>query len=249
MIPLYRYSFSEAKRNNEVDEWRESIKENIRCRDFLDQQITEKFDGMNLPSECAENTIKEFGYDRTIWVIANTVLERDGDVRFRSKNCEWAKSLGIIKSDRNYEFALRSHSVIVDGLASQVQEMYSEFNLFSDKHTVQSNEPQDYTGKLLIIRADVLKEEFRTPENQLFIASGGFGCKPDARGRKVFGQFLSDGEKTQFYREDFEGVIDEKHIPQWAKDKMEQMQQQSTAENSAENQQAEESVEADAAEM
>lgn len=240
MKHLYRYSFSEAKRNNEVNEWRESKNENVRCRDFLDKQISEKFDGMHLPNECAENTLKEFGYDRTMWVIANTVLERDGDGRFHRQNCEWAKSLGIIKSDRNYEFALRSHSCIVDGLASQVQKMYSELNLFSGKHIVQSNEPQDYKGKLLVIKDTVLKEEFRTPENQLFLASGGFGCSPEASGRKVYGQFLCDGEKAQFNRSDFVGVISDEYTPEWAKEKMKQIQQGNEAESAAEAVQAEE---------
>lgn len=249
MKPLYKSSIEEAIRNNEKEECIESLRENVRCRDFLDNEIREKFDGMYLPDECAENTVKEFGYDRTMWVIANSVQQREGDGRFHRENQDWAKKLNIPKSDWNYDFALRSHSTLVDSLAGQVQKMYQSLNLLDNGQTIQSAEPQDYTGKLLIIRADVLKEEFRTPENQLFLASGGFGCKPDARGRKVFGQFLSDGEKTQFYREDFEGVIDEKHIPQWAKDKMAQMQQQSTAENSAENRQAEECVEADAAEM
>lgn len=226
MKPLYKFSFSEAKRNGEMEECRESFRENIRCRDFLDKEISEKFDGMYLPSECAENAVKEFGYDRTMWVIANTVLERDGDGRFHSKNRDWAKSLNIPKENRNYEFELRSHSCMVDGLAGQVQEMYAKLGLFSGKHIVQSDEPQDYKGKLLIIRADVLKEECRTPNNQLFLANSGFGCSPTSSGRKVYGQFLSDGEKTQFYRSDFVGVISDEHIPDWAKEKMEQIQTQ-----------------------
>ena len=98
--------------------------------------------------------------------------------------------------------------------------------MFSEEHIVRSEEPQDYTGKLLVIRADVLKEKCRTPENQLFLASGGFGCSPDSSGRKVFGQFLNDGEKTHFYRSDFVGIIDNKYVPQWAAEKMEQIQAQ-----------------------
>lgn len=234
MKPLYKFSFSEAKRSGELEECRESFRENIRCRDFLDKEISEKFDGMRLPDECAENAVKEFGYDRTMWVIANTVLERDGDGRFHSKNRDWAKSLNISKENRNYEFALRSHSCMVDGLAGQVQDMYSKLGLFSGKHIVQSDEPQDYKGKLLIIRAEVLKEECRTPENQLFLASSGFGCSPNSSGRKVYGQFLSDGEKTQFYRSDFVGVISDEHIPDWAKEKMEQIQAQQEQETAPE---------------
>jgi hypothetical protein len=226
MKPLYKFSFSEAKRSGEIDDFRESLRENIRCRDFLDNEIKEKFDGMYLPSECAENAVKEFGYDRTMWVVANTILERDGDGRFHSKNREWAKSLNIPKENRNYEFALRSHSCMVDGLAGQVQDMYSKLGLFSGKHIVQSDEPQNYKDKLLIIKAEVLKEEFRTPKNQLFLASGGFGCSPTSSGRKIYGQFLSDGEKTHFVRSDFAGILDEQYTPQWAKEKMEQIQEQ-----------------------
>ena len=88
---------------------------------------------------------------------------------------------------------------------------------------MKSDEPQDYTGKLLIIRPDVLKEESRTPENQLFLASGGFGCSPDKAGRKVMGQFLIDGEKTHFYRQDFIGVIADEHIPDWAREKLSEL--------------------------
>ncbi|MCM1277247.1 MAG: DUF3849 domain-containing protein [Lachnospiraceae bacterium] len=223
MKPLYRYSVETARRNSELNDWRESRDENIRCRDFLDEQVREKFDGFRLPDECAENAIKEFGYDRTMWVIANTILERKGDGRFSEQNRKWAKSLNISRDRHNYEFALNSHSCTVDGLAGDVRKMYAKLGLFSGEHIVKFDEPQDYTGKLLIIRADVLKEEVRTPENQLFFAVGGFGCSPEKSGRKVFGEFLSDGEKTHFYRQDFVGVIADEHIPDWAREKLEQI--------------------------
>lgn len=236
MIPLYRYSAERAKHNDELDLWRESRDENVRCRDYLDKQIAEKFDGFHLPDECAENTIKEFGYDRTMWVIANTILERKGDGRFHKENTDWAKRFNIPHRSRNYEFALKSHSCTVDGLASDVRKMYDALGLLSGKHIVQSDEPQDYTGKLLILRDTSLKEEYRTPENQLFYAIGGFGCSPTASGRKVFGYFLSDGEKTQFNRHDFIGVIADEHIPDWAREKLEQLtaEQEQTQNNSPE---------------
>lgn len=69
MIPLYKYSAESAKHNGELDVWRESKKENIRCRDFLDDQIAKRFDGFTLPSDCVKNTVKEFGYDRTMWAL------------------------------------------------------------------------------------------------------------------------------------------------------------------------------------
>ncbi len=226
MIPLYRYSAETAKHNSELDTWRESKKENIRCRDFLDEQIAKRFDGFTLPSDCVKNTVKEFGYDRTMWVIANTIQNRKGDGRFHSRNTEWAKRFNIPDTGRNYEFAMKSHSCLVDGAADDIQKMYAELNLFSGEHIVRSDEPQDYTNKLLILRDTSLKEVYRTSENQLFFAQGGFGCSPEKIGRKVFGQFLSDGEKAEFCRQDFIGAIADEHIPDWVREKLEQLNQE-----------------------
>ena len=223
MIPLYRYSAETAKHNGELDIWRESKKENIRCRDFLDEQIREKFDGMSLPDECVENTVKEFGYDRTMWIIANTIQNRKGDGRFHSHNTEWAKNFYIPDVHSNYEFALRSHSCLVDGAASDVQKMYAKLNLFTEEHIDRSDEAQNYENKLLILWDTSLKEEYRTPENQLFYAGCGFGCSPTASGRKIFGHFLSDGEKAEFCRQDFIGVIADEHIPDWAREKLDEL--------------------------
>lgn len=96
-------------------------------------------------------------------------------------------------------------------------------SLFDGSHAVQSDEPQNYKGKLLILRAESLKEEYRTPENQLFLASG----------RKVFGKFLSDGEETHFYRSDFVGILSDEHTPQWAKEKLEQLASQNAEQKAA----------------
>lgn len=220
MKPLYKYSAETAKHDGEIDAWRESRDENIRCRDFLDQQVREKFDGFRLPDECAENAIKEFGYDRTMWVIANTILERKGDGRFGQQNRKWAQSLHVAQDRHNYEFALESHSCTVDGLASDVRKMYAKLNLFSGEHIVKSDEPQDYTGKLLILRDTSLSEEYRTTENQLFLAKSGFGCSPTTSGRKIMGEFLNDGEKAQFYRQDFIGVAADEYLPDWARERL-----------------------------
>lgn len=66
---------------------------------------------------------------------------------------------------------------------------------------------QDYIGKILVMNYDVLKPEYRNRANQLWIATGGFGCNPTARGRRVFVESLFDGEETSFYRQDFAGIV------------------------------------------
>ena len=227
MIDLYRYSVETAKNDGEIEVWRESRDENVRCKNFLDEQVAKNYNGYTLSGDFLEDSVNEFGYDRTMWVIGNTILERKGDGRFRKENVEWARSLNLPHDRHSYEFALNSHSCLVDGLAKEIRKMYAELYLFSSEHVVKSDEPQDYTNKLLILRDTSLKEKYRTPENQLFFASGGFGCAPNKSGRKVFGQFLSDGEKSVFFRQNFIGVIADEHIPDWAREKLAEMSEDS----------------------
>lgn len=174
-----------------------------------------------------EESVKEFGYDRTMWVIGITILERKGDGRFKKENSEWAKRLNIPQDQHNYEFALKAYSCIVNGLATEIRKMYAELGLFTGEHVVRSDEPQDYTNRLLILWDISLKKEYRTLENQLFFASGGFGCSPTASGRKVFGQFLSDGANDGFCRWDFIGIIADEHIPDWTREKLAKMSKDS----------------------
>ena len=64
MIPLYPYSFSVASDRDEVRQWRESYRENIRCQQFLDKRISELFDGWSLHGEVIDEACAEFGIDR-----------------------------------------------------------------------------------------------------------------------------------------------------------------------------------------
>ena len=70
---------------------------------------------------------------------------------------------------------------------------------------------------------DTLKEEYWTPENQLWLCTGGFGSHPRARGRAVYATCLGDGEEARWNRSDFLGVLKEKCMPAWAKEKLERM--------------------------
>ena len=57
-------------------------------------------------------------------------------------------------------------------------------------------------------------------EYQYFYANGGNGCRPTSLGRKIFGFFVSDGEKTQFVRGDFIGIADPEQVPDWVNEKL-----------------------------
>jgi hypothetical protein len=78
----------------------------------------------------------------------------------------------------------------------------------------------DMTGNVIAIRQEVLSPEYRTQSHQLHIATGGFGCLPEASGRAVYCTNLYSGEQTRFARTDVLGVVAEDALPKWATKKL-----------------------------
>ena len=70
-------------------------------------------------------------------------------------------------------------------------------------YTSPNSGEQDFTGRVLILSPDTLRESYWQPENQLWLALSGFGCRPYARGRSVLCTCLGDGETTRWNRSEF----------------------------------------------
>ena len=98
----------------------------------------------------------------------------------------------------------------------------------------QDSDRRDYTGQLLVVKESALAPWAREPENQLWVATHGNGCRPDAIGRSVFAVNLFDGDKASFDRADFYGVADVSKLPGWAQKGFEEYQQQNIEEESEE---------------
>ncbi|MBR5947392.1 MAG: DUF3849 domain-containing protein [Clostridia bacterium] len=218
--PLYRYSRQEAESREHLDIWRESYRENCACARAIEQAIADNYRDNTL-NDITGEIISRYGFDRMNWVLANTVRQKVYDGRFSDENKAWAASFFIPGDENNHRFAVNSHPGLVNLAIDQARSAWKKLGLFDGFHCTDET---DYTGKLLIMRADSLKEEYRTPDFQLFFAKGGFGCREDTLGRKVFGAFLKDGEETSFTRCDFIGVIKDEFIPDWAKEKLDEMQ-------------------------
>ena len=75
-----------------------------------------------------------------------------------------------------------------------------------------------------MLSPSILKDRYLCQKNQLWLATGGFGSHPYSSGRAVFATCLRDGEKTRWNREDIVGVLDEKHLPDWAREKLKELQ-------------------------
>ena len=218
---LYPYSAKEARERNELSLWRESHRANIACRDAIEDTIRRSFDGMHLNEDCLAPVLTAYGYKRTAWVLANTLNELKWDGRFSPANKQWAERRYIPQDERhNAAITVRSHPAVLDGFVSLYRKAVQALNLFGAEHCVGDRAEQDFTGKVLVLSPDTLKESCWSQENQLWYAHDGFGCRPHAIGRSVRCTCLGDGEMTRWNRHEFIGVLDEKYLPDWAREKL-----------------------------
>ena len=98
--------------------------------------------------------------------------------------------------------------------------LYVKWNSVGNKASYQVAYRPAGSYQLLILKPTVLKNEYRTPDFQLFYATDGFGCDPKKIGARVFGFFLKDDEFTSFRRHDFYGVANDAALPEWALEKL-----------------------------
>ena len=83
-------------------------------------------------------------------------------------------------------------------------------------------------GKIIVIRGDLLRPEYKRASNQLLLCTGGFGAQSSPRGRTCFATRLYDAKQIQCRREDVLGIMPEENLPEWAKDGLEAIRMRST---------------------
>ena len=227
---LEQLGIDRAKRQNEVALWRASHLENIACKQAIEEAIRKGFDGMHLSHDCARGVIEDFGFKRVGWVLAATIQLKPEDGRFSRRNKEWAAATFIPRSDRNYEFMVESHAGVLDIFVNEFRDAQDALGMFVRSHCDDMT-GQELEGKVLVMSPFTLKESYWAPENQLWLATGGFGCAPNAAGRAVYATCLGDGERTRWNRSDFIGILKEEHLPDWARESLEQIRREDPAES------------------
>lgn len=87
---------------------------------------------------------------------------------------------------------------------------------------------KDMTGKVMAVRAEVLRPEYRSAEHQLVYVVGGNGTRPQSFGTACHCITLYSGERERWERHDFQGEIKSDCLPQWAKEKKMEIEQRET---------------------
>ena len=227
---LYPWSVENARRmdaertklgqtSEEVKLWRNSFKENIRCKEAIETAISRDFDGMHLQEDCAKSVVQEFGFKRVQFVLSNTLQEKDWDGRFSRDNLQWARTT-FVPPDKahNAQFCVSSHPAVLDGFVRFFRREVQALGLFEPRHCQPDSRELDYQGKVLVMKPEVLAKPYWKPDYQLWYAHDGFGCGPHAIGRSIRCTCLGDGEETRWNRTDFIGAFQEEFLPDWAQE-------------------------------
>ena len=88
------------------------------------------------------------------------------------------------------------------------------------EHCLKNTNDKDFTGHLLIVKADALMPEYRDSESQIVKCTHGNGARPNAKGISIFCNELSSSKTVVYYRNEIEGIADIEKLPSWAKRKL-----------------------------
>ena len=118
--PIYPHSAAYAREHDELPEYRASYKAHTACRDAIDAAISQHYRDNILGSAAVRDVVEQFGFDRTLYVLANTVQHKDWDGRISQNNKQWARDFPIVPDingmgdDRTIGFIANSHPGLLD---------------------------------------------------------------------------------------------------------------------------------------
>lgn len=94
----------------------------------------------------------------------------------------------------------------------------------SDDCTAISHD-DDLNGRIIVIKPEVLRREYRRATNQIKLCKGGFGASPNSRGSAVYCKDLYTGKESRYERRDVLGTLEPDMLPQWARPEIVQIVQ------------------------
>ena len=119
--PLYTQSGTYAREHGELEQYRASNEANMAWKLAIEDAIRDHYSGYSLDGKAAVTEVENaFGVERTMYILANTVQQKEHDGRISPSNKDWAKSIPIQKNpdawgeDRNVYLIVNSHPGLTD---------------------------------------------------------------------------------------------------------------------------------------
>lgn len=129
--PVYIYPAEYAREHGELEAYRASSKADIACKEAIEAAIRDHYRNNRLDTSCVKQVSDEFGCERMLRVLANTVRQKDWDGRISRDNKAWAQTIPIYANpdgwgqDRNVYFVVESHPGLTDLFVTQARKEYA----------------------------------------------------------------------------------------------------------------------------
>lgn len=159
-------------------------------------------------------------------IVIGENVNAHGDERYMCAYCEKNEILGLYSdlwvSDDFCEIA----KIYADRLSEQAEK--TRVALFTPKFQGIDTTPitkadctpissdDNLNEKIVVIKQEVLRQEYRRSTNQIKLCTGGFGASPNSRGSACFCVDLYSGKTNRFERRDIMGTLEPEQLPKWA---------------------------------
>ena len=157
-MPVYMQSGTYAHEHGELEQYRASNEANMACKQAIEDAIRDHYSGYSLDGKAAvTEVVNAFGIERTMYILANTVQQKDHDGRISPSNKDWAKSIPIQKNpdawgeDRNSHLVVDSHPGLTDLFVSAFRKEYCQQQEKGIKPSVRAklqNQPAKNSPKI-----------------------------------------------------------------------------------------------------
>ena len=168
---------------------------------------------------------------------------RQAEYRYMVCECNWLNPIGIKETaftgvTNNYLEALEKYTDTVKYYVECAMSTWDlrrsfhgvEYSVLAEKDCIPNGLDDNLEGKVIIIKSEALAPQYQTADYQLRICNGGFGASPNSRGRAVFCTDLFDDKSSRFERQDILGVANIAVLPEWAKKRISELQENKTTE-------------------
>ena len=125
--PVYRHTFDYAATHGEEKQYRDSFHANVACKGAIEKAITQHYANNCMDALASQQVVHEFGFDRTLYVLANTIQLKDWDGRFSQDNKAWARTVQVAGGDEGirdhrWKFVVdKSHPGLTDMFTAMVR--------------------------------------------------------------------------------------------------------------------------------
>lgn len=153
-------------------------------------------------------------------VVVGENLTEPNEVRYMCAYCEATdpfRGYGECMASDDY---LEIMELYTERIAGQIKAVKAEVvSLQMPVTTIMADQchkndrSNSIDGKIVAIRADVLRREYRTADHQLMLIRDGFGVNSNARGSTVFVTKLYSGKESLHKRRNIQGEVKPEHIP------------------------------------